>query len=140
MNIKLNLASNDQDLRLTLFLGIANWFLFLDHIPNNVVNSITSRNYGFSGAADLFIFISGYMAATVYGRIMLERGSLVGATRIFKRTWQLYAAYIVLFTSYVVSIGYIADQYSAPDLINEFNIAGLIEQPTKILDHALLLQ
>ena len=140
MNIKLNLAVNDQDLRLNLFLGLANLYLFLDHIPNNVVNLITSRNYGFSGAADLFVFISGYTAATVYGRIMLERGVIVGATRIFKRSWQLYAAYIVLFTSYVVSIGYIAGQYSAPDLINEFNISAFIEHPVKILYHALFLQ
>jgi hypothetical protein len=140
MNIKLNLAVNDQDLRLNLFLGLANLYLFLDHIPNNVVNLITSRNYGFSGAADLFVFISGYTAATVYGRIMLERGVIVGATRIFKRTWQLYAAYIVLFTSYVVSIGYIAGQYSASDLIGEFNISAFIEHPVKILYHALFLQ
>jgi hypothetical protein len=140
MNIKLNLAVNDQDLRLNLFLGLANWFLFLDHIPNNVVNLITSRNYGFSGAADLFVFISGYTAATIYGRIMLERGAIVGATRIFKRTWQLYAAYLVLFTTYVVSIGYIAGQYSAPDLIGEFNISAFIEHPVEILYHALFLQ
>jgi hypothetical protein len=104
------------------------------------VNWITARNYGFSGAADLFIFISGYTAATVYAKIMIERGSLVGATRIFKRVWQLYAAYIVLFTTYIVSIGYVATQYSAPDLINEFNVAALIDHPIRILGHALVLQ
>src|SRR6201992_2034039 len=140
MNIKANLAANDQDLRPALFLGIANCFLFLDHIPNNVVNLITARNYGFSGAADLFIFISGYTAATVFAKIMSERGSVVGATRIFKRVWQLYAAYIVLFTSYIVAIGYVATQYSAPDLINEFNVAALIDHPIRILGHALFLQ
>jgi hypothetical protein len=140
MNIKTNLAINDHDIRLNLFLGIANWSIFLDHIPNNVVNWITARNYGFSGAADLFIFISGYTASTVYTKIMLERGSMVGATRIFKRVWQLYAAYIVLFTTYIVSIGYVAGQYSAPDLINEFNVGGLIDHPIRILAHALFLQ
>ncbi len=140
MNIKANPTLNDHDIRLNLFLGIANWSLFLDHIPNNAVNWITTRNYGFSGSADLFIFISGYTAATVYATIMIERGSVVGATRIFKRVWQLYAAYIVLFTSYIVAIGYVATQYSAPDLINEFNVAALIDHPIRILGHALLLQ
>jgi hypothetical protein len=140
MNIKANLALNDDDIRLNLFLGLANWSIFLDHIPNNVVNLITARNYGFSGAADLFIFISGYTASTVYTKIMLERGSMVGATRILKGAWQLYAAYIVLFTTYIVSIGYVAGQYSAPDLISEFNIVGLIEYPIRILAHALFLQ
>ena len=49
MNIKAILAANGRDVRLDLFLGIANWFIFLDHIPNNVVSWITIRNYGFSG-------------------------------------------------------------------------------------------
>src|SRR5436190_23317474 len=92
-----------RDQRLDLVRGLANWFIFLDHIPNNAVNWITIRNYGFSGAADLFIFISGYAASIVYAKMMLERGFVVGATRIFKRVWQLYVAYIVLFAIYIVA-------------------------------------
>src|SRR6185437_1673260 len=140
MNVKANIALNDHDIRLNLFLGIANWFLFLDHIPNNVANWITARNFGFSGAADWFIFITGYTAAVVYARIMLERGFIVGATRVFRRVWQLYAAYIVLFTTYVAAIGYVAAQYAAPDLINEFNISALFDHPLRIMVRSLFLQ
>ena len=140
MNVKANIALNDHDIRLNLFLGIANWFLFLDHIPNNVVNWITVRNYGFSGAADWFIFITGYTAAVVYAKIMLERGFIVGATRVFRRVWQLYAAYIVLFTIYIASIGYAAAQYAAPDLINEFNISAVFDHPLRIMIRSLFLQ
>jgi len=53
---------------------MANWGIFLDHIPNNVVNWVTTRNYGFSDAADLFIFISGYTVAFVFARMMLDVG------------------------------------------------------------------
>jgi hypothetical protein len=140
MNIKAILAANGRDVRLDLFLGIANWFIFLDHIPNNVVNWITIRNYGFSGAADLFIFISGYATAIVYARMMLERGFVVAATRIFKRVWQLYAAYVVLFAIYTVTIGDVAARYAAPDIIYEFNVAGLVDHPIRTVGHGLLLQ
>ncbi|MDB5611602.1 MAG: hypothetical protein JWP25_8502 [Bradyrhizobium sp.] len=140
MDLHANLAANSRDIRLNLFLGVANWFIFLDHIPNNVVNWITARNYGFSGAADVFIFISGYTASLVYAKLMLERGFIVGTTRILERVWQLYAAYIVLFVIYVVSIGYVAAQYAAPDIINEFNVAGLIDHAIRTLAHGLLLQ
>jgi hypothetical protein len=129
-----------HDLRPDLFCGIANWFLFLDHIPNNAVSLITIRNFGFSGAADLFIFISGYTASMLYARMMLERGAIVAATRVFSRAWRLYAAYIVLFTIYIVSIGYAAEQYAAPDIIGEFNVSGLIDQLIRTLGHGLLLQ
>ena len=140
MDTKATLARNARDSRLDLFLGMANWFIFLDHIPNNMVSWITLRNYGFSGAVDVFIFIAGYTAANFYGKIMLERGTIVGATRVLRRAWQLYAAFIVLFAIYIVSIGDVATRYAAPDIIYEFNIAGLVEEPVRTVAHGLLLQ
>jgi hypothetical protein len=38
MKIFATLPVNGRDLRLDLFHGVANWGLFLDHIPNNIVN------------------------------------------------------------------------------------------------------
>jgi hypothetical protein len=140
MDIKAIVAAHGRDLRIDLFRGIANWFLFLDHIPHNVVNLITLRNFGFSGATDLFIFIAGYSASVVYARMTLERGFVVGATRLLKRARQLYVAYVVLFVIYIVTITNVAAQYGAADIIYEFNVTGLVDHPIRILAHGLLLQ
>jgi hypothetical protein len=140
MKINATLPEKGRDLRLDLFRGIANWAIFLDHIPDNVVNWITTRNYGFSDAADLFVFISGYTASFVYARMMLERGFLVGATRLTKRVWQLYVAHIILFVIYIVSIGYVAQRFSDPEIISEFNVAGLVDNPVETLRQGLLLK
>jgi hypothetical protein len=140
MEIQAILPSKGRDLRLDLFRGIANWAIFLDHIPDNVVNWITTRNYGFSDAADLFVFISGYTASFVYAKMMLERGFIVGATRLFKRVWQLYVAHVILFVIYIAAIGYVAQRYNDPDIINEFNVAGLVDNPIQTLTQGLLLK
>src|SRR5205085_285261 len=140
MKINAILPDKGRDLRLDLFRGVANWAIYLDHIPDNVVNWITTRNYGFSDAADLFVFISGYTASFVYAKMMLERGFIVGATRLTKRVWQLYVAHVFLFVIYIVAIGYVAQRYSDPDIINEFNIAGLVENPVQTLTQGLLLR
>src|ERR1700730_10413486 len=140
MDTKAILAANARDPRLDLFLGIANWSIFVDHIPHNAVNLLTVRNYGFSGAADIFIFISGYTAALVFGKMMLERGFIVGATRLFKRVWQLYVAYILLFVIYIVAIGDVAARYAVPNIIYEFNVTGLVDHPIRTLAHGLLLE
>jgi hypothetical protein len=71
---------------------------------------------------------------------MLERGTIIGATRVLRRAWQLYAAFIALFAIYVVSIGDAAARFAAPDIIYEFNIAGLLEDPVRTVAHGLLLQ
>src|SRR2546421_11175140 len=106
MKINATLPDKGRALRLDLFRGVANWAIFLDHIPDNVVNWVTTRNYGFSDAADRFVFISGYTASFVYARMMLDRGFIVGSTRLSKRVWQLYRARIILFVIYNAAITY----------------------------------
>ena len=138
--IKASLAAHGRDLRIDFARGIANYFMLLDHIPNNVVNLLTMRNFGFSGAADLFAFISGYAVAILYGRMMLERGFVVAASRIIKRAWQLYAAHIVLFVVYINAIGWVAAHYAAPDIIQEYHVIGILNDPVRVLTHGLLLQ
>jgi hypothetical protein len=139
-SLKADLAARDGDPRLYLLLGIAAWFLFLDHVPHNAVSLLTMRNFGFSGAADLFVFVGGYTAAILYGRMMLERGFVVTATRIFKRLWQLYAAYIVLFVIYINLIGYVARKARASEIIGDFNAIGIVDHTVRTLIHGLLLQ
>lgn len=134
------IATADSDLRIALLLGVANWFLFLDHVPHNVVNTLTMRNFGFSGATDLFVFVGGYATTLIYTRMAVERGMLVAATRIFRRVWQLYAAYIVLFVIYVELISYVAARTAAPEIISEFNITSFIDHGIRTLIYGLFLQ
>src|SRR3954453_15643269 len=94
-------TSTGRDLRLDLFRGLALWLIFLDHIPTNIVSWITSRNYGFSDATEIFISISGYTAPFVYGKAMSERGFLVSGARILRRAWQIYVDHIFLFAIYM---------------------------------------
>jgi hypothetical protein len=72
--------------------------------------------------------------------MILERGFIIGATRIFRRVWQLYAAYVVLFVIYIVVIGHVAASYAAPDIIYEFNVTSLVDHPVQTLAHGLILQ
>jgi hypothetical protein len=139
-SLRAQLVLRGRDLRLDLARGIANWFIFLDHIPHNVVNLLTLRNFGFSGATDVFVFVGGYAAAILYGQMMLERGFLVATTRILQRVAHLYAAYIVLFVIYVDVISSVAEQYATTDIIGEYNLSGIVGDPTLTLLRGLLLQ
>jgi hypothetical protein len=139
-SIDREIASRDGDPRSSLLFGFAAWFLFLDHVPHNAVSALTLRNFGFSGATDLFVFVGGYTAAIHYGKMALERGFVVAATRIFRRVWQLYAAHVVLFVIYIDLIGYVARKSRAPEIIHEFNVAGILGHTIKTLIYGLMLQ
>src|SRR3982074_1965340 len=72
MKINATLPEKGRDLRLDLFRGPANWAIFLDHIPDNVVNWITTRKFAAHSAEALYIFMSATTASFVYARMMLE--------------------------------------------------------------------
>ena len=134
------MLATGRDLRLDLFRGLALWLIFLDHIPNNVVNYFTLRNYGFSDATEIFIFISGYTAAFVYGRAMRERGFIISSARILRRAWQIYVAHIFLFTIFMAEIAYVAATFSNPLYAEEMNILGFLKQPDVTIFQALILK
>lgn len=131
---------HQRDLRLDFFRGLALWLIFVDHIPRNVVNWYTLRNYGFSDAAEVFVFISGYTAAYVYARAMRDRGFLTAGVRILKRVWQLYVAHVFLFVIFFAQISYVARTFANPLFAEEMNVVELLRRPELALPHALLLQ
>ena len=129
-----------RDLRLDLFRGLALWLIYLDHIPSNMVSWLTIRNYGFSDATEIFVFISGYTAAFVYGREMENRGFLVASARILKRTWQIYVAHIFLFVIYMAEIAYVAASFDNPLYSEEMGILNFLKQPDVTMVQAMLLK
>jgi hypothetical protein len=129
-----------RDLRLDLFRGVALWFIFLGHIPSNIVAWITIRNYGFSDATEIFIFVSGFTAAFVYGQAMRNYGFVVSSARILKRAWQIYVAHIFLFVIYMGQIAYVARGFQNPLYAEEMNILEFLQQPDVTLVQALLLK
>src|SRR5882724_11287740 len=125
-----------RDLRLDACRGIALWFLFLDHIPNNIGSWLTLRNYGFSDTAEVFVFISGVTCALAYGRTRRCEGWSAVISRSLRRSWDIYAAFLLLTLACAIMVhlaggGHLAD---------ESNTRILLEQPGVTLAHAAILQ
>ncbi len=136
------LPPRGRDLRLDLFRGLANWVIFIAHIPNNVVAFflLGTGRYGFSDGADMFVFISGYTVAFVYARMMVERGMVITATRIIRRTWQIYVAHVFLFVVYLVEIGYFGQKFGEAEYAASFNVKIFLDRPAEVLYEGLILK
>lgn len=129
-----------RDIRLDLFRGLALWFIFLDHIPQNVASWLTVRNYGFSDATEIFVYISGYTAVIAYARMMEREGWVRAAARIYRRVWQLYVAHILLFVAFSAQIAWASVARDMPSLIEEMQLMGLGENPYEAILQAALLK
>jgi hypothetical protein len=133
-------VAGERELRLDLFRGLALWLIFIDHLPPNILTWFTIRNYGFSDATEIFIFISGYTAAFVYGRAMLDAGFVVATARILRRVWQIYVAHVFLFTIFLAEISYVATRFENPLYTEEMGIMDFLKQPDVTIVQALLLR
>lgn len=133
-------AIGERELRLDLFRGLALWLIFIDHLPPSLLTWFTIRNYGFSDATEIFIFISGYTAAFVYGRAMLESGVVIATARILRRVWQIYVAHVFLFTIFLAEISYVATRFENPLYTEEMGILDFLKQPDITIVQALLLR
>src|SRR3954468_6456540 len=130
----------ERELRLVFFCGLSLWLIFIDHLPPSLLTWFAIRNYGFSDATEIFIFISGYTAAFVYGRAMLERGFVVATARILKRVWQIYVAHVFLFAIFLAEISYVATHFENPLYTEEMGILDFLKQPDVTIVQALLLK
>ena len=129
-----------RDLRLDLFRGLALWFIFIDHIPDNYASWATLVHYGFSDAAEIFVFISGYSAVIAYSQQADRSGWLFAAARIVRRVWELYAVHLVLFVVFTAQIAWVSQRLTEASFISEMKLIGFVEDPTRAITETALLR
>jgi hypothetical protein len=88
----------------------------------------------------VFIFISGYTAALVYGRAMAREGWLMASARIMRRVWQLYVAHLCLFMIYNAEVAWTVRRFNNPLFIEELNVGAFLDDPAATIVRVLLLQ
>jgi hypothetical protein len=130
------LKESGRDLRIDACRGIALWCIFLDHVPNNIGSWLTLRNYGFSDAAEVFMFISGVSCALAYGRARQYEGWSGVISRSLRRGWDIYVAFLLLTLACAIMV-YLAGR---DHLADESNTRILLEHPGAALAHAAILQ
>ena len=132
--------STQRDLRLDFFRGLSLIFIFIDHIPYNVLSYFTLQSNTFFDAAEVFIFISGYTAALVYGRRLAAKGAIYATAQIWRRAWTLYVAHIFLFVLFIAEVSYTAATFQNPMYNDEMRVAEFLDEPHVAIVQALLLR
>src|SRR4029078_10893504 len=125
-----------RDLRIDACRGIALWWIFLDHVPNNIGSWLTLRNYGFSDAAEIFMFVSGVTCALAYGKARRCEGWTAVIRRTLRRSWDIYVAFLLLTIACAILVHFAG----GGRLADESNTRILLDHPGATLAHAAILQ
>src|SRR5450755_214789 len=126
-----------RDLRLDACRGLALWFTFLDHVPDNALAWLTLRNYGFSDATEVFVFVSGYTCMLAYGGALREQGWPTTVTRVLRRGWEIYAAFLLLLIAYFVLVWLVG---GGTRYLDETNTGSFFQNPGAAIVHAAAMQ
>ena len=130
------LKGQGRDLRIDACRGIALWCIFLDHVPDNIGSWLTLRNYGFSDAAEVFMFVSGVTCALAYGKARRCEGWTGVISRTLRRSWDIYAAFLLL----TLACAILVHLAGGGRLAHDSNTRILLDHPGATLAHAAILQ
>lgn len=85
--------SGTRDLRLDFIRGLALYMILVDHVIGDPLSHFTYRVFGYSDAAEIFVFVSGLVCGIVYYRLFNKSGwsALLGA--VTERASRIYVYY-----------------------------------------------
>lgn len=93
--------------------------IFADHIPGNIFENFTYRNFGFSDAAEAFVFLSGVSLALAYSRKFSGGRRLVVVFALLRRALKLYCVHIALSLAAIAIFAAGSLVWRAPELLTE---------------------
>nr|WP_275791215.1 OpgC domain-containing protein [Rhizobium gei] len=101
--------------------------IFINHVPGQYLEYLTTKNFGFSDSAEAFVLISGLSAGLAYARKFSPGHRLAVSLKIWRRALTLYVAHIMtsILTLAIFAGG--ALYFGRQDLIGEINIRPLLE-------------
>ncbi|MGV8952583.1 MAG: OpgC family protein [Cypionkella sp.] len=123
-----------RDLRIDLLRGIALVMIFINHIPGTVWENYTSRNFGFSDAAEGFVLMSGMATGLAYGPVfMTGRPSWAQVLRPWRRAVTLWWVHLLVLACILVLFAVTMDRPEIISMASKRNILPALENLPKLL-------
>lgn len=130
MNIK---PLGKRDHRIDVLRALALLSIFINHIPGNVLEPFTHKNFGLSDSAEAFVLLAGVASAFAYFPRFHAGAIALPLAKIAKRVVVLYVAHIA---SLMVGLGifcFALQRWGMPILDTPLNIDTIYAEPTKAL-------
>ena len=125
-----------RDSRIDLLRGFALLTIFIDHVPDNPLNLLTMRNFGFSDAAELFVILAGVSSMIAYGKGFEREGARSGVRRVLMRCLRLWFFQVGLLLTTLAIVHVWRENFG----LEPVHLAPFYEQPVTAIAHALALR
>lgn len=107
--------------------------IFINHVPGNPFEALTSKNFGFSDAAEAFVLISGVSAGLAYGLKFRPGARLATTLKMWRRVGVLYLAQLGTTMATLGVFSFFALHFAAPELLEKINIGPVMNDTAAAL-------
>ncbi len=111
--------------------GFALLTIFIDHVPENVFQHITQKNFGFSDAAELFVFLSGVSVALAYGTRFFDGQTGAAVRAVLRRALTLYWVQILISLLIIAIFAVAAAAFDEDDLLEDADRDEVVSNPVQ---------
>ncbi len=125
-----------REARVDALRGVALWCIYVDHIPRNVLNIVTLRNFGFSDAAEVFVVLAGFACVMAYVRSFAREGAAAGLRKIVMRCARIYLFQVAMLVATVA----IVSAWNGHFHLEPGASAPLVDGNVKVILHGLTLR
>lgn len=132
-------AQGWRDTRLDVLRGLALITIFINHVPGQIFEYLTTKNYGFSDAAEAFVLISGIAVGLAYGGRFTPGNRLSASWKAVKRAGTLYMAHMITTCMTLALFIISAWVFYRPGLLCEINILAVLTNLKEGIPALLLL-
>ncbi|KAB2870504.1 MAG: hypothetical protein F9K43_09845, partial [Bauldia sp.] len=122
-----------RDTRIDVLRALALITIFINHIPQNPLEQLTSKNFGFSDAAEAFVLISGVSAALAYGSRFLSGAGLATSLKMWRRAGVLYLAQLGTTMTTLAIFAFFSLHFAVPELMTQINIRPVMDDTAAAL-------
>lgn len=122
-----------RDPRLDMFRGLALVMIFINHVPGTFYETLTSRNFGFSDAAEAFVFMSGLAAGLAYSGRFASGPLWPAIAKVWARARQLYFVHLSITLIALAIFASAALYFGLDEVLEKNNIAPIFGFPLQTM-------
>lgn len=122
-----------RDPRLDMFRGLALVMIFINHVPGTFYETLTSRNFGFSDAAEAFVFMSGLAAGLAYSGRFVTGPLWPAIAKVWARARQLYFVHLSITMIALAIFAAAALWFGLDAVLEKNNIATVLGFPLQTM-------
>ncbi|WP_327211254.1 OpgC domain-containing protein [Rhizobium leguminosarum] len=123
-------ATGSRDPRLDFFRGLALVTIFVNHVPGvGIYEDMTTRNFGYSDAAEAFVLMSGMAAGLAYSKGLLSGDFLKTAVKVWSRAFKLYSVHIAISLAAVLVLLAGLQFFGETAVFGSVNVRTIVRDP-----------